>query len=298
MEMKEQGTTILFSSHQMEEVEKIAEFADIGDQFDDPVNTYSTGMKARLGFAISVSLPFDIMICDEALSVGDATFSAKCLAKVNELKKDRIFLFVSHTMSTVQRFCERAIVLDKGTMIYSGDATSAIAFYENNILNFGEEPKNKHKRILNPEIQSVPKKVKMSFLEPIIINKKVIESWNSSIHLTEGFVVEWSFRLNDELVLNQHKYRLGMPVYSSEGLMLFSCSNEDLLNGKLLGNSFSGSLTIDRHGLNPGRYQIVMALYEGMEPILRQHIGEIKVASNGIPSFGLYNVDHHWALNR
>ena len=78
--------------------------------------------------------------------------------------------------------------------------------------------------------------------------------------------------------------------------MLFSCTNEDLVgtDGGIAG--MSGSLEVPDHSLHPGVYYVVMALFEGMEPILRQLIGEIKVESNGVPHFGVYDVEHQWAV--
>jgi ABC-type polysaccharide/polyol phosphate transport system ATPase subunit len=274
-------------------IQSIEDFSEIGEQFEDPVNTYSSGMKARLGFAISVSLPFDIMICDEALSVGDANFSAKCLAKVNELKSERIFLFVSHSMATVQRFCDSGIVLDQGEMVYSGDVSSAVAHYENEILN-SSAPKTKNVDLGKSDLGAVVHKAKHSFLDPIINNSDKIESWSAQIENGENLDISWQFSLKN--TNPEHQYRLGFPVFSLKGDVMFGCANEGILDANNIGQ-VSGRLSIPRHGLNPGLYQVVMALHEGMEPILRQHIGEIKVESCGTPCFGFYNVKHNWLID-
>lgn len=120
-----------------EEVEEvlpsIVEFADIGEYIDQPLRSYSSGMKARLGFAISVNSKPDILIVDEALSVGDKEFRKKCTAKVNEIMSDSnvTLLFVTHALKTARDFCTRGIVLEKGKMLFDGDLDEAIEFYDN-----------------------------------------------------------------------------------------------------------------------------------------------------------------------
>jgi len=120
-----------------EEIEKvmqdIIEFADIDEYIDQPLRSYSSGMKARLGFAISVNSKPDILIVDEALSVGDKEFRKKCTKKVQEIMSDAnvTLLFVTHSLQTAQDFCQRGIVLEKGKKTFEGDIEEAIEFYEN-----------------------------------------------------------------------------------------------------------------------------------------------------------------------
>ncbi len=110
----------------------IVNFAEIGEYIDQPVRTYSSGMKARLGFAVNVNIRPEILIVDEALSVGDAAFKDKCLEKVNEIMhKDGVtLLFVTHTTSMAQQFCRRGIVMKNGKIIYDGGIDPAIEAYQ------------------------------------------------------------------------------------------------------------------------------------------------------------------------
>lgn len=110
----------------------IIEFADIGDYIDQPLRSYSSGMKARLGFAISVNSKPDILIVDEALSVGDKNFQKKCKDKVAEIMADEsvTLLFVTHSLRTARDFCKRGLVLEKGKKLFEGDIDEAIEFYD------------------------------------------------------------------------------------------------------------------------------------------------------------------------
>ena len=110
----------------------IVQFADIGDYMDQPLRSYSSGMKARLGFAINANAQPDILIVDEALSVGDRNFQKKCKEKISEIMADDnvTLLFVTHSLTTARDFCKRGIVLEKGKILFDGTIDEAIKFYE------------------------------------------------------------------------------------------------------------------------------------------------------------------------
>ncbi len=115
----------------------IEEFADIGEFIDQPVKSYSSGMRARLGFAISVNVDPDIMIIDEALSVGDSTFAQKCLNKMNEFRQNgKTIVFVSHSTKQVQSFCDKALWLEYGMARAFGPSEDVIPAYESFVNQF------------------------------------------------------------------------------------------------------------------------------------------------------------------
>jgi lipopolysaccharide transport system ATP-binding protein len=110
--------------------DEIIDFAEIGDALNRPVKTYSSGMVMRLAFAVQVLCEPDILIIDEALSVGDFFFQQKCLGHIRELcKKGMTLLFVSHDMGTVRDMCSSALYLRKGELKFIGDSKSAINIY-------------------------------------------------------------------------------------------------------------------------------------------------------------------------
>ncbi|MDR0950020.1 MAG: ABC transporter ATP-binding protein [Candidatus Ancillula sp.] len=113
--------------------EDIVEFSNLGEYIDQPVRTYSSGMKARLGFAVIAFTEPDILVIDEALSVGDKKFQEKCRQKIDEIRcrEDVTVLFVTHSLATAEEFCERGIVLEKGKLLFDGPIADAVEFYDN-----------------------------------------------------------------------------------------------------------------------------------------------------------------------
>ena len=109
----------------------IIAFADIGDHINQPLRTYSSGMKARLGFAVSVSVDPDILIVDEVLAVGDDIFKLKCIEKMEQFRREgKTILFVSHALFTVKAFCTKALWINDGVVMEYGELGPVVLAYE------------------------------------------------------------------------------------------------------------------------------------------------------------------------
>lgn len=123
----------LSESESEELIPEIVDFSELGKYIDQPMRTYSSGMRARLGFAFASSIKPDILVVDEALSVGDRKFAAKCRKRVNSIieKEGVTVLFVTHSTAQAKEFCSRGIVLSHGKTIFEGDIEDAVDFYEN-----------------------------------------------------------------------------------------------------------------------------------------------------------------------
>ncbi|EFN00072.1 ABC transporter ATP-binding protein [Actinobacillus pleuropneumoniae] len=105
------------------------EFSELGDYLYEPVKKYSSGMKARLAFALSLSVEFDCYLIDEVIAVGDSRFAAKCKHELFEKRKDRSIILVSHSPSAMKSYCDNAMVLDKGIMYKFENMDEAYKFY-------------------------------------------------------------------------------------------------------------------------------------------------------------------------
>ncbi len=112
-------------------LDDIKKFADIGDYINRPVRTYSSGMKSRLGFAVSVNVDPDILVVDEVLAVGDDIFRLKCIEKMKQFRREgKTILFVSHSLFTVKAFCTKGLWINEGKMMDYGDLGSVVLKYE------------------------------------------------------------------------------------------------------------------------------------------------------------------------
>ena len=130
------GQILGLKNKEIKELEQIIiDFAELEEYIDQPVRTYSSGMKARLGFSINVNIKPEILIVDEALSVGDESFKKKCIKKIKEiiLKENVTLLFVTHSTSVAKEFCSRGIVMKQGKIIYDGEIKNAIDNYNKTI---------------------------------------------------------------------------------------------------------------------------------------------------------------------
>ena len=126
------GTMMGFSREQMEaKLPEILEFADIGDFVYHPVKTYSSGMFVRLAFALAINVEPEILIVDEALSVGDVFFQAKCYRRMEEIRKTgTTILMVTHDMGSVIKYCDKVILLNKGEFLAEGPAGEMVDLYK------------------------------------------------------------------------------------------------------------------------------------------------------------------------
>lgn len=129
-------------------LDEIREFAELGDFFDQPIKTYSSGMVVRLAFACATSVEPEILLIDEALSVGDEHFKWKCLDRIWKLQANaKTIIFVTHNMQTVRDFCQSAVLMNGGKIIADGDIETVIPLYEDVVSSSSAHD---HKKFTDP----------------------------------------------------------------------------------------------------------------------------------------------------
>ncbi len=170
------GTMMGFTREEIDErMDAILEFADIGEFIYQPVKSYSSGMFVRLAFAVAINIDPEILIVDEALSVGDVFFQAKCYQKFEEFKRaGKTILFVSHDLGSVSRYCDRVILLNKGEKMDEGSPKEIINLYKKLVTSSSKkegDEESKVKTSITEQSQSVGQLWKDSFT----INPKLEE---------------------------------------------------------------------------------------------------------------------------
>jgi len=109
--------------------ERILEFAELGEFIDSPIKQYSSGMILRLGFAVAMEVDPDILLIDEILAVGDAAFQQKCLTRIDEFRRRKTIIYVSHSAASVRELCSRALLLHEGALVADGPPDEVMAEY-------------------------------------------------------------------------------------------------------------------------------------------------------------------------
>jgi capsular polysaccharide transport system ATP-binding protein len=113
----------------------VQDFSELGHYFEMPVKTYSSGMRARLGFALSLAFDFDYYLIDETLSVGDVKFREKCRQALQKVKDTRNILLVNHNTRPLKQLCEAGVVLNDGELTYFDNIDDAVTFYQTEQVN-------------------------------------------------------------------------------------------------------------------------------------------------------------------
>lgn len=165
------GTMMGFSKKEIDEkLEDILAFADIGEYVYQPCKTYSSGMFVRLAFAVAINIEPEILIVDEALSVGDVFFQAKCYHKFEEFKKQgRTILFVSHDLSSIAKYCDRVILLNKGVKLAEGEPKEMIDAYKQVLVGQYQVPEKGQNLLEDEDIQAMAESAATQGVNPELL---------------------------------------------------------------------------------------------------------------------------------
>ena len=199
------GTMMGFSEKEIEKrLPDILQFADIGDYVYQPCKTYSSGMFVRLAFAVAINIEPEILIVDEALSVGDVFFQAKCYRKFEEFKEmGKTIIFVSHDLSSISKYCDRVYLLNQGNLLGEGSPKEMIEAYKRVLVGQYEVPEDAEEAIhvpdasLNPEVLEYGNK-QAEIEEFYITDEKGVKT--TAVIKGTSFTIHVKVRFNNRIV--------------------------------------------------------------------------------------------------
>ena len=280
------GQMIGFTKEEMDEkIDAIVEFADIGDFIYQPVKTYSSGMFARLAFSVAISVDPDILIVDEALSVGDVFFQNKCFKKFEEFReRGKTILFVTHDMGSVIRYCDRAVLLNAGDMIAEGNPNDMIDIYKKVMV--GEWKPGQEK-----EDHSVALGVdENAWMKQITVNPSMNIYGNMKIQITDFGIFDYKDRITNN-IFKGDMYKIKVKYHINEAVEspIFTYKLKDIKGNELTGtntmferidttNLAQGSDIVvtftQKQLLQPGQYLLSLGCtgYEGDDFIVYERI--------------------------
>lgn len=285
------GTMCGFSREEVDEkLDDILQFADIGDFVHQPVKTYSSGMFVRLAFAVAINIDPEILIVDEALSVGDVFFQAKCYKKFDEFKKNgKTILLVSHSLGTVAKYCDKVVFLNKGIKVSEGTPQEMIDLYKkvlvsspadfDNLVNGDEETLDevyvtdnwKGRLTLNPHINSYGN-MGAEIIDFAIIDKKkkITNNLNKGDEFSIKIKVKFHQRICNPIIAFTILNLQGTDV-SGTNTMLEDVDIKDAEEGDIKTVTFTQKLDIQGGeyllslgctGFRDGEFTVYHRLYE------------------------------------
>ena len=211
-------------------IDSILDFADIGDFIYQPVKTYSSGMFARISFSVAINVDPDILIVDEALSVGDVFFQAKCYKKFDEFKKNgKTILFVTHDMSTIIKYCDRAVLLHKGQILKSGEPRDIIDAYKKLLVNEHEKEE---------EVLEEKKSLGCSWKENIFLNPNSLEYGDKTAEIMDFGLFDEELKITNNIYKNSMFY-IKIKVKFNEKILdpIFAFTIKDIKGNEITGTN-------------------------------------------------------------
>ena len=213
------GTMIGFSREEIDaKMQDILDFADIGDFVHQPVKTYSSGMFVRLAFAVAINIDPEILIVDEALSVGDVFFQVKCYKKFEDFKKmGKTILFVSHDLGSISKYCDRVVLLNRGKKLAEGSPKEMVGMYKRIMVNQDKaEEIAAHQMDMSAFDEEEEKEIKEAVCEGLWknhynLNPNVDEYGNGAAEIVDFAIVDENGNYNSA-IMKGSRFRLKSKV--------------------------------------------------------------------------------------
>lgn len=239
------GTMMGYSKDEIrEKIESIVEFAEIGDFINQPVKTYSSGMFARLAFAVAINVDPDILIVDEALSVGDIFFQAKCFKKFSEfLERGKTILFVSHDLSSVLKYCDKCVLINKGEQVAIGETADVINIFRKILVQDAKEnDAKKEEKPLNESSSEVVNDNKVEqcdlWKDNLLINHNFVEYGNDRAKIIDFSVMDGQGNVSTSIMKGtDYEIRIKTEFFDDIDNPIFAYTIKDLKGTELTGTN-------------------------------------------------------------
>jgi ABC-type polysaccharide/polyol phosphate transport system ATPase subunit len=280
------GTVMGYTRAEMDErLQDIIDFADIGDFIEQPVKMYSSGMFARLAFAVNAYVEPDILIVDEALSVGDAAFQTKCITRMRQMMKSGVtILFVTHDMSVVKNFCKRCIYLEHGKMKLQGKAEDVADIYLREIRDEMNAANQENEVQADMKVREKPDQVNAAFKESAAFSERVklFRQGDGKVRVTCAELLDCDgvplaeAEFNQQIVIRIYMrfydtvdLCVGFHIRDDKNLELIGSAtaieSNKVLQGEA-GDQYIVSFTT-RVPLTSGRYNVTLVLSSMLDPL-------------------------------
>lgn len=284
-----------------EKVDDIVNFADIGEFINQPVKAYSSGMFARLAFAVAINVNPEILIVDETLSVGDMRFQLKCVEKMQDLmEKGTTILFVSHDINILRRFCQKGIWLNKGSINLVGEMNEVADRYVDFLKGKNEIVSSKDEDEIEDFSMEKLKKVDDSKKDCIaeLVDVKVFDEFGvevTTVNINSPTKITLTYNVYDEKIENPVA---GIAIYGADNEYI--CGLNTLLDKKKISwKKGKNSVTLNYTKglcLMGGTYYITAAVFDQTATVAfeyRDKFGKV-VVKGGYPGEGKVIIPHHW----
>jgi len=278
--------------------EEIVRFAELEEFIDNPVKSYSSGMFMRLGFSIAINVNPDILLIDEVLAVGDASFVPKCLDKINEFRRHgKTIIFVSHDLSTIERICDEVIWIRKGLVEMRGYPKRVTDAYLEYVGK--KDEKKSLAQHDDEEIQSEKEKEKRwGSREVEIANVRMFDGQGREKYIfqaDEPLAIEFDVAAAAE----QDDFVFGVGVFNSEGIQVYGSNTllENLVSGSLAGSG-KVRLEIPALGLVNGTYFLDIAAHKrDGYPFDYHHFQYTFRVTSSHRDVGIARIPHRWKFS-
>ncbi|MEO1724268.1 MAG: ABC transporter ATP-binding protein [Pseudomonadota bacterium] len=264
-----------------ERIEAIIDFSELQEVIDSPLSGYSSGMRARLSFALAAWSDSDLLLLDEVLAVGDFVFRQKCIDRMQTLRNRTAMILVSHSISDIYRFCTRALLLERGEVRFYGAVDEATAIY----LRSGAR-----------ESGGEAIDADLPFLGAKIWNTDKVEMFDVVEENRVANTVELCFRMR--LKIDAERLIAGCSIWTSDGLRVtgFASDEETAPRGAVAGELIEWKLSVDIGALNPGSYHLTANLQDGAETLVRAGFRRIVIPRDRVLTIGAVQLEHQWDL--